>query len=124
MSQQLPVDASLSQRRLVTVHRPGQLDDVRPEEQDWFRARFCDDALLRTGDARPQSSTASPPKFRTYPLPTSTQHMRVSNKATALRELQRSQLMHVDKLRKMFEKDSKDLEESEDSSISRFLRLN
>ena len=30
----------------------------------------------------------------------------------------------VDKLRKMFEKDSKDLEESEDSSISRFLRLN
>ena len=32
-----------------------------------------------------------------YPLPTSTQHMRVSNKATALRELQRSHIMHVDK---------------------------
>ena len=46
-------------------------------------------------------STGSPKKFRTYPLPTSTQHMRVSNKATALRELQRGQLAHVDKLRKM-----------------------
>eukprot|EP00320_Phaeocystis_rex_P007027 CAMPEP_0119090816 /NCGR_PEP_ID=MMETSP1178-20130426/154079_1 /TAXON_ID=33656 /ORGANISM="unid sp, Strain CCMP2000" /LENGTH=241 /DNA_ID=CAMNT_0007074271 /DNA_START=29 /DNA_END=750 /DNA_ORIENTATION=+ len=52
-------------------------------------------------NSRSQLLTSSPPKFRTYPLPTSTQHMRVSNKATALRELQRSQLMHVDKLRKM-----------------------
>ena len=48
-----------------------------------------------------QSSTTNPPKFRTYPLPTSTQHMKVSNKATAIREMQKSQLMHVDKLRKM-----------------------
>ena len=52
-------------------------------------------------NSRSQISTGSPKKFRTYPLPTSTQHMRVSNKATALRELQRSQLQHVDKLRKM-----------------------
>merc|ERR1719393_427351 len=48
-----------------------------------------------------QSGASSPPKFRTYPLPTSTQHMKISNKATALRELQRGQLAHVDKLRKM-----------------------
>merc|ERR1719393_791551 len=48
-----------------------------------------------------QSGASSPPKFRTYPLPTSTQHMKISNKATALRELQRGQLTHVDKLRKM-----------------------
>lgn len=34
-------------------------------------------------------------------LPMSTQHMRVSNKATALRELQRSHKMHTDKLRNM-----------------------
>lgn len=34
-------------------------------------------------------------------LPTSTQHMRVSNKATALRELQRSQKMHLIKLENM-----------------------
>mmetsp|Transcript_68278 Transcript_68278/g.165122 ORF Transcript_68278/g.165122 Transcript_68278/m.165122 type:complete len:257 (-) Transcript_68278:445-1215(-) len=52
-------------------------------------------------NSRSQMSTGSPKKFRTYPLPTSTQHMRVSNKATALRELQRGQLAHVDKLRKM-----------------------
>ena len=32
-----------------------------------------------------------------YPLPTSTQHMKFSNKATALRELHRSQKMHIDK---------------------------
>ena len=58
--------------------------------------------LLRgAAAAQMQASTTSPPRFRTYPLPTSTQHMRVSNKATALRELQKSQLMHVDKLRKM-----------------------
>ena len=52
-------------------------------------------------NSRSQMSTGSPKKFRTYPLPTSTQHMKISNKATALRELQRGQLAHVDKLRKM-----------------------
>lgn len=44
-----------------------------------------------------------PPKSLTgaLSLPTSTQHMRVSNKATALRELQRSQKMHLIKLENM-----------------------
>ena len=58
-------------------------------------------AVPSMSNSRSQMSTGSPKKFRTYPLPTSTQHMRVSNKATALRELQRGQLAHVDKLRKM-----------------------
>eukprot|EP00316_Scyphosphaera_apsteinii_P009457 CAMPEP_0119315462 /NCGR_PEP_ID=MMETSP1333-20130426/35967_1 /TAXON_ID=418940 /ORGANISM="Scyphosphaera apsteinii, Strain RCC1455" /LENGTH=236 /DNA_ID=CAMNT_0007320829 /DNA_START=18 /DNA_END=725 /DNA_ORIENTATION=+ len=37
----------------------------------------------------------------TMPLPTSTQHMKISNKQTALREMQRAHILHVDKLRKM-----------------------
>ena len=43
-------------------------------------------------------STTDP---RNLGLPTSTQHMRVANKATALRELQRSHKMHVSKLMAM-----------------------
>ena len=53
MSQQLPVDPGHFQSGLVAVHGPGQLDDVRPEEEDRFRARLRDDTLQRTGDARP-----------------------------------------------------------------------
>ena len=65
--------------------------------------REAEPGVVRDPDmnSRSQMSTGSPKKFRTYPLPTSTQHMKISNKATALRELQRGQLAHVDKLRKM-----------------------
>ena len=45
-------------------------------------------------DARPASDSAVPDAM-------GVQHMRVSNKATALRELHRSQRMHMEKLRNM-----------------------
>jgi hypothetical protein len=53
------------------------------------------------GASSSQLRDTSPTRQRTYPMPMSVQHMRVSNKATALRELHRSQRMHMEKLRNM-----------------------
>eukprot|EP00966_Prymnesium_polylepis_P184048 4265681-Prymnesium_polylepis.3 len=49
----------------------------------------------------PEKGSASTGRFRTMPFPNSTQHMRVSNKATALRALHRSHEMHLVKLENM-----------------------
>jgi len=53
------------------------------------------------GSAKSQKQESNSPLTSRLGLPTSTQHMRVSNKATALRELQRSQKMHLIKLENM-----------------------